>query len=274
MTSTRRRATGGPAQHTTGVPAHPGLRALRSRIAPARDHVLGHRVHGELTSPCRVAAFQEHHVFAVWVFMSLLKSLQRDLTCTALPWVPQGPPVGRRLINEITLAEESDALEDGYTSRFELYVDGMRRTGADTEPVESFVALLLDGSTVAKALKDANVPPAAADFTVATWDVVAHAPLHCRAATFAFGRADLIPGMAGRVAGIGGPQERLATFKDFLVRHTEADGDEQTAMAMRMLVEVCGDDRAKWAQGAETVIEALRARQALWDAVSGSLARW
>ncbi|OKI01355.1 heme oxygenase [Streptomyces sp. CB02923] len=257
---------------TAAVPAHPGLRALERRIGPAREHVLSHRVYGELTSLRRVAVFQEHHVFAVWDFMSLLKSLQRDLTCTDLPWVPQGPSVSRRLINEITLAEESDAFGDGYTSHFELYVDAMRRTGADTGPIESFVALLRDGNSVTKALKYADVPPGAAEFTAATWDVIAHAPLHCRAAAFAFGREDLIPDMFQRVTGIAGAQERLATFKDYLVRHIELDGDAHTPMALRMLVEICGDDREKWAQGAETVVEALRARQALWDAVSASSA--
>ncbi|MEU7260711.1 DUF3050 domain-containing protein [Streptomyces rimosus] len=253
-------------------PAHPGLSALLRRVGPARDHVAKHRVHGELTSLGRVTAFQEHHVFAVWGFMALLKSLQRELTCTEVPWVPRGPAVGRRLINEIVLSEESDTVGAGYRSRFELYVDGMRRTGADTVPVESFVALLLDGNTVAKALKYADVPPGAADFTAATWDVIAHAPLHSRAAVFAFGRADLMPGTVRRVAAIEGVQERLATFKEYLARHLGGEGDPQAPMALRMLVEICGNDREKWAQAAEAVIESLRARQALWDAASCSLA--
>ncbi|WP_030667105.1 DUF3050 domain-containing protein [Streptomyces rimosus] len=254
------------------TPGHPGLRALRRRVGPAHAHVAKHRVHGELTSLGRVAAFQEHHVFAAWGFMALLKSLQRELTCTEVPWVPQGPAVGRRLVNEIVLAEESDAVGDGYRSRFELYVDSMRRTGADTVPVESFVALLLDGNTVGKALKYADVPPGAADFTAATWDVVAHAPLHCRAAVYTFGRADLMSGTVRQVAAIEGVQERLATYKDYLARHVGADGDTRMPMALRMLVEICGDDREKWAQAAEAVIESLRARQALWDAASCSLA--
>ncbi|KAA6213008.1 DUF3050 domain-containing protein [Streptomyces albofaciens JCM 4342] len=253
-------------------PVHPGLSALRRRVGPAHDHVAKHRVHGELTSLGRITAFQEHHVFAVWGFMTLLKSLQRDLTCTEVPWVPRGPTAGRRLINEIVPAEESDAVGDGHRSRFELYVDGMRRTGADTVPVETFVALLRDGNTVGKALKYADAPPGAADFTAATWNVVARTPLHCRAAVFVFGRTDLMPGTLRMVAAIEGAQERLATFKDYLARRVAGEGDAHAALSSRMLVEICGDDREKWAQAAEAVIESLRARQALWDAASCSLA--
>ena len=84
----------------------------------------------------------EQHAFAVWDFMSLLKTLQSGLTCVQVPWVPTGPTSSRRLINDIVLVEESDELGRGFISHFELYLDGMRQAGADTTPIETYIELL------------------------------------------------------------------------------------------------------------------------------------
>jgi hypothetical protein len=80
--------------------------------------------------------------------MSLLKSLQRSLTCVDVPWLPAGPAASRRLINDIVLVEESDEYGDGYISHFELYRRGMAEAGADTGPIDAFLALLNAGATV------------------------------------------------------------------------------------------------------------------------------
>ena len=42
-------------------------------------------------------------------------------------------------------------------------------------------------------------------------------------------------------------------------------------MAMQMLADLCGDDRAKWAECAETVNLALAARARLWDGILAAI---
>jgi len=249
---------------------HPGLTALSASIEPARRRVLSHSVYAGLRSLEDVRAFQSTHVFAVWDFMSLLKSLQRRLTCVSLPWVPSGPTSSRRLINEIVLVEESDELGEGYISHFELYLDGMRRSGADTGPVTHFLALLADGIAVGEALKRAQVPAGAAAFVETTWGIIESAPTHCQAAAFAFGREDLIPEMFEQVLGIEDTEGRLSTFKDYLARHIEVDGEQHTPMAMQMLIDLCADDESAWRECADTVRLALEARVALWDSIVAS----
>ncbi|MFE2722693.1 DUF3050 domain-containing protein [Kitasatospora sp. NPDC059327] len=250
--------------------SHPGLSGLQEAIDPLRREVVGHTVYGGLTSIGHVRTFLDRHVFAVWDFMSLLKSLQRELTCVDVPWIPNGPTASRRLINDIVLVEESDELGEGFTSHFELYVEGMRQAGADPAPVEAFLELLRAGTPVPEALKKAGVPQAAVDFTATTWEIIENAPVHCRAAAFAFGREDLIPDMFAQVIKIEDPDGALTVFKDYLARHIEVDGEQHTPMAMQMLIDLCGDDDAKWTACADTVRLALKARVQLWTAIEAA----
>ena len=251
--------------------SHPGLSELARAIQPERESVLGHCVYRTLNSLDDVVQFMQYHVFAVWDFMSLLKSLQRSLTCVELPWVPEGPTSSRRLINEIVLVEESDELGDGYISHFELYLQGMDRAGADTGPIVSFINQLRRGRSVTDALRAAHAPQGAAGFVATTWGIIHAAPVHCKAAAFAFGREDLIPEMFQQVIQIDDGSDMLGPFKDYLARHIEVDGEQHTPMAMQMLIDLCRDDDRKWTQCAQTVQLALEARHTLWDAIVGEI---
>ena len=252
--------------------SHPGLQELKSAIEPEREKVVGHRIYRTLNTLDDVVVFMQHHVFAVWDFMSLLKSLQRSLTCVEVPWTPEGPTASRRLINEIVLVEESDELGAGYISHFELYLRGMAQAGADTKPISAFVDHLRNGRPVTDALTPARAPRGAADFVATTWGIIDGAPIHCQAAAFAFGREDLIPDMFQQVIQTDDGADALATFKDYLARHIEVDGEQHTPMAMQMLIDLCGDDDGKWAECAKTVQLALEARYALWDSIADAIA--
>ena len=143
-----------------------------------------------------VLTFMRHHVFCVWDFMSLLKGLQRRLTCVDVPWLPSPDPVARRLLNEIVLAEESD--EDGqggWLSHFELYLAAMREAGADVAPVGRFVDSLRDGTELKEAFGRAEAPPAMAASVRLSCDLARNAETHRLAAAFALGREDIIPSL-------------------------------------------------------------------------------
>jgi DUF3050 family protein len=247
------------------------LAELRTVIEDERTAVIKHPVYQRLDTLQDVQIFTEHHVFAVWDFMSLLKNLQQQLTCVAVPWVPRGTPTATRLINEIVLGEESDEFGTGHISHFELYLGAMEEAGADTKPINAFLDLVRDGTSVREALTWAPAPSAAADFVGYTWLVLEQAPLHCQAAAFAFGREDLIPDMFDRVVQIDHQTDRLALFRDYLVRHIELDGEQHTPMAMQMLADLCGDDTRKWDECAQAVIDSLQARARLWDGVVSAI---
>lgn len=246
---------------------HPGIERLEKSVSEARDRVVQHPLYAGLDTHDAVVTFMEHHVFAVWDFMSLLKSLQRNLTCVTVPWIPTGPTGSRRLINDIVMVEESDELGDGFISHFELYVNGMREAGADTTAIDTLVDLLRGGATVTDALREAGVPAPSVEFAGTTWDIIENMPVHCQAAAFAFGREDLIPDMFTQVVAINERSGKLGTFVDYLERHIEVDGEQHTPMAMQMVTDLCGDDEQKWQDCAATVNTALAARARLWDSI-------
>jgi len=229
--------------------------------------VTTHPLYASLNTRGAIITFMEHHVFAVWDFMSLLKSLQRNLTCVAVPWVPTGPTGSRRLINDIVLAEESDELRGGHISHFEWYIAGTAEAGADRSVVDRFIDLIRADVPVPRALKAAEAPGAAAEFVAATWDFIASCPVHCQAAAFAFGREDLIPDMFTQVVAVNQQKGGLGTFVDYLERHIEVDGEAHTPMAMQMLADLCGQDVVKWRESTDTACAALAARARLWDGI-------
>jgi hypothetical protein len=246
---------------------HPGIDRLEELIAEARTEVVTHPIYARLADLPAIRTFLAHHVFAVWDFMSLLKSLQRNLTCVDVPWIPTGPTGSRRLINDIVLVEESDELRGGFISHFELYLEGMTEAGADRTVIDGFIDLLRAGTPVPAAMERAGVPAAAAEFVALTWHLIDTAPIHCQAAAFAFGREDLIPDMFQQVVAVNERSNRLNTFVDYLERHIEVDGEQHTPMAMQMVTDLCGDDQTKWDACADTINAALAARARLWDAI-------
>jgi hypothetical protein len=265
---------------------------LKTSIGPIRERLIGHPVYRSIQDPAALRIFMEHHVYAVWDFMSLLKALQQSLTCVASPWVPVGSANTRYLINEIVIGEESDVDERGLrTSHFELYLRAMEQAGADTGPVVGMVEALNAGKSLAEVLSvdglAENAPddrvlrgPVRAvsgpvrDFLDFTFGTIATGEVHRIAAVFTFGREDLIPDMFFRIvedlSGEGSPagsEGAFGIFTYYLERHIEVDGDHHSHLAMAMLEELCGEDDRKWEAAARSAWAALEARIRLWDGV-------
>jgi len=95
-------------------------------LAKEKGLLVAHPLYAALRTVEDLRIFMANHVFAVWDFMSLLKELQRRLTCVVVPWSPAPNPAAVRMINAIVLAEESDEVAPGrYIDHFSLYVLAM-----------------------------------------------------------------------------------------------------------------------------------------------------
>src|SRR5271168_4628355 len=148
------------------------LQALAEQLRPLHDRLAGHPLYGSFGTVEDLHVFMEAHVFAVWDFMSLLKTLQRGLTCVDVPWLPSRFVESRRLVNEIVLGEESDLYGLEAVSHFELYLRAMRECGASTTAIEGFLDGLHDGLGWERALTISGAPLAAERFVRATFAVI------------------------------------------------------------------------------------------------------
>ena len=249
---------------------------LLKNIEPLRAQIINHPLYHEISDLKDIAEFMRFHVFAVWDFMSLLKALQRELTCVEVPWYPKGDAETRFLINEIVAGEESDIDEDGRrVSHFELYLEAMKLIGAETNEIEQFLESLKHTSDIRKQIAASNVPPAAKSFMDYTFRIIGENKPHTLAAVFTFGREDLIPDMFTSL--VGDLDERfpgkISILKYYLNRHIEIDGDEHSQLALSMTEKLCGENETKWQEAENAVISALESRVALWNGVLENIRR-
>jgi len=61
------------------------IRNLLAEIQPYREKLINHPIYNDLKNLEDFRIFMEHHIYAVWDFMTLLKALQIKLTGMSLP---------------------------------------------------------------------------------------------------------------------------------------------------------------------------------------------
>ena len=216
------------------------IEAIQQRIAPLQAKLEAHPIYAAVRDLGALRIFLQSHVFAVWDFMSLLKSLQRGLTCVDVPWLPTELPASRRFVNEIVLGEESDEYQGRAISHFELYLEAMLQAGADTTPMRAVLHVLRESpnATMGHVLKLAPRP--AREFCRETFRVIEHGSLASQAAAFTFGREDAIPDMfRGFVRELNGESSgMLDTFVWYLERHIEVDGEDHGPLSLQMVADL------------------------------------
>ena len=236
--------------------------------------MINHRVYQMLDRIEALRLFMEYHCYAVYDFMSLAKSLQRQLTCLQIPWIPVENTEAARMINEIIVVEESDLTPEGnYASHCELYLQGMREIGADTSQLQLLLYLLREGVSYQLALEKAKVPLASAEFVRTTLSICENQPMYAIAASFFFGRENLIPEMIYQIVEKLSTSQRLGvkTFRFYLERHIDVDKNQHGPAGQRMLASLCGANPSSWKIVEKTAKEALQVRLNLWDSIANAI---
>jgi hypothetical protein len=241
---------------------------INKTITPLKRQIINHKIYSAIKDLDDLKVFMEYHVYAVWDFMSLLKTLQGNLTCTSVPWFPRGSADTRFLINEIVVSEESDLDMNGIRkSHFELYLDAMQQCGADTSKIKTFIEILKNTNDFNSAFTASQTPKEAQDFVDFTFKIIASKKEYLQAGIFTFGREDLIPGMfLSLVNDIDkNIPNSISIFKYYLERHIEIDGGHHSHLALQMTSNLCGLNEEYWEEAEQATIESLQKRIDLWD---------
>jgi hypothetical protein len=213
--------------------------------------------------------FMENHVFAVWDFMCLLKSLQSHICPSTTCWIPSKyirSPVAR-LVNEIVLSEESDINMDGTgnISHHDLYCQAMLEVGADANQMEEWI-ISVQNLGFYEALDVSSVPAPAMKFMQKTFNFISSGEPHIIASAFCFGRETIIPEMFKRLASeLNLSKLDCPRFHYYLERHIEVDGDSHGPASIEIVEYLCEGDPVKLFKAEQAAIEALKARIKLWD---------
>lgn len=245
------------------------------KIAIAQKQLNSHPLlHRKINSIATVTTFMEHHVYAVWDFMSLLKSLQHIVCPSSNLWIPSDVQrQASRLINEIVLGEECDESPTGeYMSHFDLYCMAMREVGADTTAVDNFIKLLQTTNTNSLNQILLKIPSASRTFVHSTFDAIATGKPHVIAAYFAFGRETVIPAMFTElrqsISALNAP-----ALDFYLARHIELDGDSHGPASLKLIDYLCDNDPTKITEAHNAAIEAINHRFQFWTDISRTLDR-
>lgn len=248
------------------------LKSLKSIKGVLEDHPIFNRIN----SLEELRVFMEHHVYAVWDFMSLLKKLHSDLVPSGSPWVPGANGNIVRFLNEIVMEEESDQLPSTshspkFASHFEIYLSSMEEVDASTLYINTFLDLV-HKEGINKALSWSGLPEPARIFMTHTFDLIQKGKPHEIASSFAIGRESVVPIMFNRILDQTSlSPDLIPVFRYYLERHTELDGDHHGPMAHQLLESMCSgnpDMEREIIQQAET---SILQRIEFWDGVLKAL---
>ena len=221
-------------------------------IQPLVADISRHKIFSAITSIERLRRFAQIHVFAVWDFMLFLQALQQKLQ------------------------EGNDAVPDGNClSYFELYLEAMRRSGADRQPINAFIHSLRHDPDLTQLLTQDNLPQPAKRFLTDSFELI-NKDSHIVASAFAFGREYIasitFPQILQQLTSLVLDESNsLQTFMNYFRRHIDLYGGKHGEKSKTIVTTLCENDESKWDEAAEAAFFSLKSQLELLNGIYTSI---
>ncbi|WP_191964869.1 DUF3050 domain-containing protein [Synechococcus sp. RSCCF101] len=243
-----------------------------------------HPLAEEIRDRASLRLFMEHHVFAVWDFLALLKALQASLADAHHSGDPAVDGSGLAAINRIVAEEEADEAPDNPSgasrvSHLEIYLQAMNEVGADTGPIQRLMERLeaaevgsLTSEDALRRLERLPIPQPSLRFLTNTFAMIHTGRASVMAAAFAHGRELLVPQLFQAILDRSLiPAQQAPGLHWYFRRHIAVDGDTHGPQSLALVQSLRrgSANEASLSEAAEQ--QALGARLALWNGIHQAL---
>ncbi len=244
------------------------LEKNKRKLNDLKQKITAHPLFANGLERKHICKFMESHIFAVWGFMSILKSLQKMITPNNLPWMPNRNTKNGlvNFVNEIILCEESDFIEGiGYISHFEIYLMAMKNIGAKTDQIDKLTSKISEKGYNEKYIDDVDTSDDVKSFLKHDLDVSMNGTLPEIVGAFTLGREKVIPNMFSYILPVIEETSASKHLITYLERHIDIDGDRHGPLSMKLLDTSC--DKKQLSLAYATAVKSLELRLLVWDKV-------
>ena len=244
------------------------LKSNKKKLDDLKNKITAHPLFANKLEPKHICKFMESHIFAVWGFMSILKSLQKMITPNNLPWMPNKNTKNGlvNFVNEIILCEESDYIEGiGFVSHFEIYLLAMKNMGAKTDQLDKLTSRIIEKGYNKKYIDDVDASAEVKSFLKYDLEVSMNGTLPEIIGAFTLGREKVIPNMFSYILPAIEETSASKYLITYLERHIDIDGDRHGPLSMKLLNASCDKKQLSLAYAA--AIKSLELRLLVWDRI-------
>jgi hypothetical protein len=249
------------------------LEYYKKEIIVLKNKIYKHKLFHKRLETKHLRYFMESHIFSVWGFMSILKSLQFSLSRNSLPWVPtENTRNGlTSFINEIVLSEESDYIDGiGYVSHFEIYLEAMKEIDADSSKILELIDCVDRKGSVYEGINNLDILDEVKDFIKFDLDTALSGDLPKIVGSFTLGREKVIPNMFEHIVQSVADASATNKFTTYLNRHIDIDGDRHGPLSSKLLDKLCCSDK-NLEVAYQAGIDSLNLRLKVWDKISDNM---